>query len=952
VLLAGAIAVAVTLASAESSALQAHWLTFAVLTMAATCAQLVRTESPDHHLYYVSLVFFFAGILLLPPSLLLLLIIVPHLAEWIAERMRGSTSLRDWYLQPFNVSTHAICALLAQQYEGGAIISVAQPNTIVVANALVAAFLYVLLNHLLVGLALVLARGLRWHDSGILDGEGFQSDLIMLLIGLTFAVLWTLNHWLAFPALLPLLLIYRVLKIPGLKRQTQIDSKTGLFNADYFKGCLERELDRARRFDRPLTLAVCDLDLLRDINEAYGHMAGDSILEALARLLGDAARESDIVARLGSEEFALLLPETTVEEAQSRMEGLRQLVEMTEFSDASMPAPIRVTVSLGLAGRTADLQLAEELIHRADQALFMAKRKGRNRVSVYQPVGDSGALASPTTLPKVPVFSSRGPGSPLAVAILNSKEQPGEADGTIGRNLVGGDLGCQNEAQSDRVHIDPRYDVGYQHGEDESLGFQKELPTESIVSYSAAVQKEYPAWAVHAYVVGVSLFALAMSLALMGIAAGVHVDTSGLIVFVVLALLAELLAIEVYHKDTTVSTSVAALLGGAMLFGPVGAVALAVAIAFASWIRHRTPSTQLLFNASNHAIGGLVAAAVVLLGGKSIREWPLPIQELMSLGAVALIYVTTTMLLAIAIGLRGGRQIRQVWNERFRWMAPYYLGLGVVAHALVFSYGAAGTIGVLAILVPLLILRYSQKQYLDHTKELVARLRRTNVALAGQAAEITLLNEELLLTLANSIDLRDPYVMEHSKNVSRYATLTAMELGLAPERVEQIRKAGLLHDIGKLGIPEAILFKPDRLVDHEYSAVREHVEVGATLMRGCHTLRVLIPFVKHHHERFDGSGYPDRLAGEAIPLEARILGLADAVEAMASDRPYKKALTAEAILEEIRACAGTQFDPVVASAFERVVHRGGSAIIVNSAREVELRHRNAENGNVAYSERG
>ena len=128
-------------------------------------------------------------------------------------------------------------------------------------------------------------------------------------------------------------------------------------------------------------------------------------------------------------------------------------------------------------------------------------------------------------------------------------------------------------------------------------------------------------------------------------------------------------------------------------------------------------------------------------------------------------------------------------------------------------------------------------QYIEHTKSMVNQLRGTNIELRKKAEEISILNEELLVALSNIIDLRDPYVMGHSQNVARYATLIAREMNLPPERVELIRKAGLLHDIGKIGIPEFILFKPDRLNKREFAVVKEHVTLGTDILNTCHSLR-------------------------------------------------------------------------------------------------------------------
>jgi putative nucleotidyltransferase with HDIG domain len=295
-------------------------------------------------------------------------------------------------------------------------------------------------------------------------------------------------------------------------------------------------------------------------------------------------------------------------------------------------------------------------------------------------------------------------------------------------------------------------------------------------------------------------------------------------------------------------------------------------------------------------------------------------------------YLSTTTLIALALDLSTGEPFQHVWTERFGWLWPYYLALGALGFVLTLAFQYGGWVTVLATLIPLLMLRYSQSQYLDHTKAMVTDLRAANVELHQHAQEVSTLNEELLMALSQAIDVRDPDVHGHSREVARYAVLIARQLGLPPERVELVRKAGLLHDIGKLGVPESILFKPARLTDDEYQTVQGHSELGADIVANVHSLKMLVPFIRHHHERFDGRGYPARLSGHAIPLEARILSVADTVEAMASDRPYRRGLNAAAILHEIEDQAGLQFDPEVARAFVQAIRREGEATIVNSAR--------------------
>jgi HD-GYP domain-containing protein (c-di-GMP phosphodiesterase class II) len=159
-------------------------------------------------------------------------------------------------------------------------------------------------------------------------------------------------------------------------------------------------------------------------------------------------------------------------------------------------------------------------------------------------------------------------------------------------------------------------------------------------------------------------------------------------------------------------------------------------------------------------------------------------------------------------------------------------------------------------------------------------------------------------------------------------------MGLPVAQIDLVRRMGVCHDLGKVGIPDAILNKPGRLNDTEYRAIKEHVNIGAALLESSRALHRLIPGVHYHHERWDGSGYPAQIAGNDIPLEARILAVADAVEALASDRPYKRGMSPDEILAELRKSAGTHFDPVMVDAFIRVIEREGQEFIVNSARRV------------------
>jgi diguanylate cyclase (GGDEF)-like protein len=181
-------------------------------------------------------------------------------------------------------------------------------------------------------------------------------------------------------------------------------------------------------------------------------------------------------------------------------------------------------------------------------------------------------------------------------------------------------------------------------------------------------------------------------------------------------------------------------------------------------------------------------------------------------------------------------------------------------------------------------------------------------------------NEQLAaaMLLAETLDLRDVSTARHSQTVGRYAEGIARTLGLSEERVQRIRAAGVLHDVGKLGVADAVLQKPGPLTDEEWADMRRHPELGARILEHAN-LRDISGWVLAHHERVDGRGYPHGLAGEAIPLEARILAVADAYEAMTADRPYRAALGHDAARTELQACAGAQFDPDVVDAFLRAL---------------------------------
>jgi putative nucleotidyltransferase with HDIG domain len=201
------------------------------------------------------------------------------------------------------------------------------------------------------------------------------------------------------------------------------------------------------------------------------------------------------------------------------------------------------------------------------------------------------------------------------------------------------------------------------------------------------------------------------------------------------------------------------------------------------------------------------------------------------------------------------------------------------------------------------------------------KLRRRTLRLAESNRLLEESALEAVESLNATVDAKDPYTAGHSQRVQRIAVALGEELGLERQQLDVLRFAGLFHDIGKIGVPDAILTKPDRLTELEFEIVKRHPEDGARIVGRLHRLHAAVPAVLHHHERWDGRGYPHGLRGDGIPLEAAIVGLADAVDAMTTDRPYSCARTLADATEEVVRNRGTQFAPAVVDAYVRLVTR-------------------------------
>ena len=343
------------------------WVAFAVLVPLIAAVHLVGAERQKHQGSHLSLAPIFAAVLILPPALAAIAVGLGFVPESLRSRPR-------WYIVVFNVANFVGPALLARAVFD-ALEGPSEGDRALAALAGIGAFLVV--HYGVLAAMLRLARGVRIAETIRVDCVLIDAGLVSL--GALAAALWDVNQALVALTLLPLALAYRSLAIPGLIEATRIEPKTGLYNMRHFNAVVSQELERAKRFDRPIAVLMVDVDHLRAVNTTHGHLAGDRALQNVAEAIGRATREYDVAARFGGDEFCVLLPETDLEGALVVAGRIRTFAEQAEEP--------RMTVSVGVAARRGGAATADELIALADRAAYRAKFSGRNSVAV-PPDGD------------------------------------------------------------------------------------------------------------------------------------------------------------------------------------------------------------------------------------------------------------------------------------------------------------------------------------------------------------------------------------------------------------------------------------------------------------------------------------------------------------------------------------------------------------------------------------
>jgi hypothetical protein len=377
--------------------------------------------------------------------------------------------------------------------------------------------------------------------------------------------------------------------------------------------------------------------------------------------------------------------------------------------------------------------------------------------------------------------------------------------------------------------------------------------------------------------------------------------------FLLLSLVFQLLSVQVYGKGTIGISAIAKLAAGFSM-GPGVAIAVAIATAIFNSARRRAPLQRWAFDAAEWALAA-GAAALVYRPFASFGAEPVLLVGATLAGAAY--SVLNLGLVCLVMSFAESARFTAVWRERFHWARYHFLGYGLLALALTIAQRELGLTGVAAFALPPILAAASVQQYLKHTHRAVEEVRAAN-------EQMRRAHRDTIAALTRSIAAKDDYTGGHTERVAEIAVAIASRLGYRGDELDAIEIGALLHDIGKIGIPETVLSKPGPLDDDEWEIMKRHPIVSDYILAETD----LHPFVRQiarwSHERIDGKGYPDGLVDETIPEPARIVFVADAFDALTTDRPYRAARTVSAALAELRAHAGTQFCRRVVATLEQV----------------------------------
>ena len=418
------------------------------------------------------------------------------------------------------------------------------------------------------------------------------------------------------------------------------------------------------------------------------------------------------------------------------------------------------------------------------------------------------------------------------------------------------------------------------------------------------------------YIIFVSFLAIAILAYTVLIMDWSQIDWLPVLVFLVIIILADLFPVTLPHGGK-VSVSFATIAASILLFQPLIVILISVTLELFLLIKE-DERIKHLFNVLQYTVSTGVAALTYRVLSPSIADFSISHIPAFIL-AIVTIFLLNTTLVTLILAFTKKDNPYAIWLINLKWATPTFISMVPLGALIAVIYINIGFWGLVLFLLPLVIARHSFQSYIN--------MRETFL--------------DTIKSLSLAIDAKDPYTKGHSSRVAEYVTSIARELKWPEDRAEFLHYIALIHDVGKVTVPEHILKKESMLTNEENDIMKKHSFAGSEVIKEVKFFSGGSDIIKHHHERWDGSGYPDQIKGEDIPEGARILAVADAFDAMTTNRPYRKALEPNDALTELQECAGTQFDPKVVEAFVQLYPKNSFNLEQNRDQEMSKKNQSA-----------
>jgi diguanylate cyclase len=727
-----------------------------------------------------------------------------------------------------------------------------------------------------------------------------------------------------------------------LETEVITDHLTALYNHRFFHERLAEEIRRANRSRSRVGLLIYDIDDFKRVNDTYGHLSGDQVLQGVASISREICRQEDVICRIGGEEFAVILPGATLEDSVALGERIRHGIADVEF-----PVVGRITVSVGVAEGPLHASSPRELMACADLALLMAKAAGKDCVIVYSGEGSAGDGQEQAKAGKRVAPGSSYPGTLGRMASLKARGEPRSVAQLRVLQRLSAKLNRLNDVRKigGAITAELRQLIDYHNcrvfilDEDGEtllpIAFRGELTAYQGETFEALITR-----------VGDGLTGHVAETRQTWYAPDANHDPYAILIPGTPELDESLLGVPMLYGQRVIGVIVLSKLGIDQFdkedIRLLEALAASAAVAFenarllqkeheaAEVSRALLQLSQALTGApdTREVLTQTLAAVPSMLDCGEVSAWIRTPET----GGFQLVGYTgfepEPEFLEASVDAGTGGRFHASIEEPFilekhvvaQVPEPHRLVPGVKDMLVAPMRWEPDGLGALVV---------AAKDESSTFGERDLRLARgmadiTSLAL-GNARRFDELERAYLSTveaLANALEAQDEYTGDHARALAEMALAVGTELGLEPERLKVLELAALFHDIGKIGVPSEIIRKPGPLTAAELREMKRHPEIGEQILAPVPFLHPILAIVRACHERWDGHGYPDGLAGEGIPLESRIVFVCDAFHAMTSDRPYRAALPGSEAVRRLKLSAGTQFDPDIVAAFIRV-HKDG-----------------------------